>query len=269
MVAKIEILESRQLLSAGAVFVPDSTSAASGITPTILSHAAASVIAGQKLNATEMITLTNTSGSTLNGSFGAALYLSSTTSLNSSSILLPESFGKTTTLKNGKAIKSTLKIASLSASVPTGKYYVVVQSTDPSDATATAASSSEISVSAPEVDLSGSFATAPTSVVVGNKAKVSLTLTEAGNIPVTSLGILFVISIDGQLSDGFQLANVTAKVKLQPNKPMVVPISIPIPEGSATGQQYLVAVLDPQDLLNNVNTSNNVFHTQNKITFTG
>jgi hypothetical protein len=264
MFAEMIELERRQLLSQTlAISAADSV-----ITPGITSKAPASIILGQKLSASESITLTNSSGSNLTGSFGAKLYLSDQTSLDTSSILLPESYSKSTTLKTGKMLKATLKITSLPTSVPSGQYYFVAQSTDPSGGTMTAASTSQIDVETPEVDVTGSFASTPGPATEGKKLKVSLSLTEAGNIPVTSLDILFELSVDGN-SNPFQLANVVAKAKLEPNKPAVVSLSVPIALGGPTGQQYLIAVLDPRDVLNDVNLSNNVFHTINPITFSG
>src|SRR6476469_5145279 len=74
----------------------------SAITPTLTGPLARSAIAGQKTNIHEHLTITNTSDATISETVTPTLFLSTSTTIDSSAIALPDGPSKTITLKPGK-----------------------------------------------------------------------------------------------------------------------------------------------------------------------
>ena len=226
------------------------------LTGTLSGKLASTVIAGQKVNINQHLTITNDGSGIVSGDVSAELFLSTSTSADSGSIPLT-SAGKTVKLKPKAKLSFNFKVAAISTAVPDTTYYLVAQITDPSSNISDAASSSTVVVIAPTIDLSGVFAKQP---VPGKTGKTALTFTvsNAGNIAaVGPLAFNIETSPDGLLDDATTLSTPSKKINIKAGKSTKVMTSIALPAGS----YFLVIQLDPNDVFSDVDLGNNIFAT--------
>lgn len=118
------------------------------LTPTLSGKLPASAVTGKTINLHQTITLTNATGGVVHGSASGMLYLSSGTTLDSSSIPLMTSSPKIR-LKAGRRASFNIRLRKFSADVPNGVYYLVLQITDPSGVSSVVASEGTVTVSRP------------------------------------------------------------------------------------------------------------------------
>ena len=130
------------------------------------------------------------------------------------------------------------------------------------------ASSPIVITAVPNVDLTGSITSIPTSVALGHTFNVTMTLTNDGLTSAAGvLDILFELSSSSNGSNPFQVANVTTRISLAPGGSKSVTLSVPVALGSLTGDMYLMAVIDPMDAFHDVNMSNNITISTTRISF--
>lgn len=231
------------------------------LTGTLSGKLASTVIAGQKVNITQHLTITNSGTGTVSGEVGAALFLSSGTSVDSSSIPLT-STGKSVKLKPKAKLSFNFKVPSISTSVADTTYYLVAQITDPSSNTSDAASSGTVAVVAPTIDLSGVFSKQPVPAKHG-KTTLTFVVSNAGNIAaVGPLAFNIETSPDGLLDDATTLSTPSKKINIKAGKSIKVMTSITLPVGS----YFLVIQLDPSDVFSDVDLGNNIFATVSSLT---
>jgi uncharacterized cupredoxin-like copper-binding protein len=219
----------------------------------------ASVIAGQKINASAAVTLTATKQTT--GSVVTALFLSTDSSVDADSIQLL-SQARFLKLKSGGRATLNFKIPALPSTVPDAVYHLVARVTDPQGLTSTVASTFTISVAPAQIDLSGAFAKTP---VPGKSGKTVLTfsITNAGNTPaVGPLTFSIDSSPDGQLPTAIERTRVTKKINLKPGKSTHITVPAALPAGT----YYLLIHLDPDNSFQDVNPGNNSFATSTTVT---
>jgi hypothetical protein len=226
------------------------------LTGTLSGKLASTVIAGQKVNITQHLTITNSGTGVVSGDVSAALFLSTSTSVDSSSIQLT-STGKNVKLKPKAKLSFNFKVPSISTAVADTTYYLVAQITDPNSNLSDAASSGTVAVVAPTIDLSGVFVKQPVAAKHG-KTALNFTVSNAGNIAAVGL-LAFNIetSPDGLLDDASLLASPSKKINIKGGKSTKVMTSIALPAGS----YFLVIQLDPSDVFSDVDLGNNVFST--------
>jgi hypothetical protein len=123
----------------------DSTST---LTPALTGTLPASVITGSAISVHQTVTLTNTTGGVVHGSAKGLLYLSASTTLDSSSIRLATS-KRMIRLKAGKHASFNIRLKKLSADIPNGVYHLVLQMTDPSGVSSVTASTGTITIARP------------------------------------------------------------------------------------------------------------------------
>jgi hypothetical protein len=237
------------------------------LTPTISAKLPASVIAGQKAPISGTIALTNTSGAAYDASATGKLFLSTGTTVDSSSIALPESITKTLKLKTGAHLAFSFSLKSLPASVPNGTYHLLAQVTDHSGNTSVGASSGTITVAPPQIDLSVSLAKFAATAKGGKKFTETIKVANTGNIAAKgSLPIVVDTSPDGLLSDATQLASTDKSINLGPGKSITIPVSLLAPASGTS--DFLIFRIDPNNKFGDINLANKIIASPSTVTFT-
>jgi hypothetical protein len=235
----------------------------SSLTGAVTGKIPASTIAGQKVNISQSVAVTDGGSSAVSGTVGLKLFLSSGTSVDSSSIQLA-STSKTLKLKSHGRAVFNFKVPTIPASTPNGTYHLVAQLTDPSGITSDATSTSTIIVAPAQNDLSGTFSKQP---VPGKNGKTALTFTvsQEGNIPAEgTLALNVDSSPDGQLADATVITTPSKKINIKPGKSTRITVTITLPAGT----YFVIVQLDPADAFHDVNLANNTFATSARLTVT-
>ena len=231
------------------------------LTGSLTGKLASTVIAGQKVNITQHLTITNGGSGIVSGDVSAELFLSTSTSADSGSIPLT-SASKTVRLKPKGKLNFNFKVAAISTAVPDTSYYLVAQITDPSSNISDAASSGMVAVVAPTIDLAGVFVKQPVPAKHG-KTALNFTVSNGGNIAaVGPLAFNIETSPDGLLDDASLLASPSKKINIKGGKSTKVMTSVALPAGT----YFLVIQLDPSDVFSDVDLGNNVFATVSSLT---
>jgi uncharacterized repeat protein (TIGR03803 family) len=245
-----------ELTSGGGTVTPTSS-----LTGTLAGKVPATGIAGQRVNLAQALAVTNGGTSTLSGTTGFRLYLSTGTSLDANSIQLASTSRKARLRPHGR-LSVPFRVTKLPASVPAGTYHLVAQITDSSGNTSDAASTGTITVAPPTIDLSGAFVGTSTPAKNG-RTTVTFTVTENGNVPATG-PLTFDIgsSPDGLLSDATLLSTLTRRINIPAGKSARMTVALTLPAGTYS----LLMLLDPQNAFNDVNLANNAFATSSMVT---
>lgn len=233
----------------------------SSLTGALSGKIPSSVVAGQKLNVSQHLTITDSGSTAVTGNVTEKLFLSTSTSVDANSIQLA-SITKHVKLKPHGHLQVPFKVATLSATVPNGTYYFVAEITDPSGNIVDVPSAATIAVQPPEISLSGAFAKTP---VPGKTGKTSLTFTvsDTGNTTATgNLAFNINSSPDGLLSDATQIMTSSKKINIRPGKSMKITSSVVLPAGT----YFLVIQLDPANAFNETSLSGTVFKTVTALT---
>jgi hypothetical protein len=214
------------------------------------------LVAGGKIKAINQ-TVILTPSAAFKGSVTVNLQFSTTSSFNSANPTVA-TLTRNLNLKAGRSQKFIVAIKSLPSGL-VGGYHLVAQLTDPSGATSSVASAQAVSIVAPTIDLSGSFATVPAAAHAGRKTTIAFTVANGGTISVNaSLPIDISASTTGALdSTAVTLDDFTRHVLIQPGKSLKLHVIVPMP--ASAGTYYLIVELDPQNTLNDVNLANNTF----------
>lgn len=165
---------------------------------------------------------------------------------------------KKLTLKTGRAQKFPVVIRSLPSGLA-GSYYLIAQLTDSTGAVSIGTVAQPLTIVPPTIDLSGSFGSVPRAGKAGRKAIVTFKVTNSGTITANAtLPVDIISSNTGSLDDtAVSIDDFTRHVVIAPGKTIVMRASLTLP--NAAGAYYLIVELDPQNTLNDVNLSNNVF----------
>ncbi|HEV2315950.1 MAG TPA: VCBS repeat-containing protein [Thermoplasmata archaeon] len=161
-------------------------------------------------------------------------------------------------LKAGRGLKMLVAIRSLPAGLD-GSYYLIANLTDSTGAVSTAAAEQPVTVVPPTIDLSGAFVTVPRAGRVGRRAIVSFKITNSGSITASgTLPVEIFASTTGSLdASAVSVANFTRRIAIGAGKTIRMQAVTTLPSSAAA--YYLVGELDPQNTLNDVNLSNNIF----------
>jgi hypothetical protein len=234
-------------------------------TPTISGKLPTSVIAGQKTSISETVTLINSSGSGYQAPATTKLFLSTGTSIDGSSIPLPDQITKTEKLKAGAHAALKFSLKSLPASVPNGTYHLLAEVTDQSGNSSLTASNGTITVAPRQIDLSLSLAKFASTAVAGKKLTETLRVANNGNSPATgSVPIVVYTSPDGLLSDATQLASIPKSINAKPFKPITIPLILTAPASGTS--DFLIFQIDPNNQFRDINLTNNIVVSPSKLT---
>jgi probable HAF family extracellular repeat protein len=218
------------------------------------------LVTGENAVIDPTFTLSNTSTSLLRGAITARLFLATGQTIDSSAIQLPQSFKRHIQLRRGRQIKLSMRVRILPPNVPAGTYHLLVQTTDAQGNQSIAASGSLLTVDAPAIDVSGRFVHLPRAAKPGRKVTVSIAITNHGNVAIsTDLDIALHASTTGVVDSAATAITVKPhRVHIQPGKSQTIVLSgLALP--SVPGAYFLVAVLDPNHLLSDIDVTNNTF----------
>jgi hypothetical protein len=252
-----ELLENRQLLS-GAMPVSAAEEVEPGtLAPTVFVALPSTAIAGAKVKgASALISVTNVAPDDFNGPVTVTLYASLDNDLQKDTDA--QIVTTTKKLKVASASSSDLKIKIPSLpNVPDGTYVIIAELVS-SVGTGVNASDDGVLIAAPFIDLSGQFASLPGTATKGKKLKASLAVANSGNvtakgtIPVT---IATSTNVDG--SGATSIATVNAKVSIKSGASRNVKVSFVVPAEVASGQYFVVATLDPANVIGDKTVTNN------------
>ncbi|HET6248404.1 MAG TPA: FG-GAP-like repeat-containing protein [Tepidisphaeraceae bacterium] len=217
----------------------------------------ASAISGQKIKLSQNVTITNSTANKVSGSSLIQVALSTNQAFGPDVIPLT-SFRRSAKLNPGKSKIIHVNISKLPVGIAPGTYYVVTQVTDPANGLNSASSTSTINIQAAQIDLAGSFKTVPDSAKVGRPFSATITVTNTGNVAADGvLPIAVYSSGDGTL-DGTAtgLVGLRPHINIKPGKSATIRVNKLIV--AVDGSYHLVADLDPNNTLGDINTSNNV-----------
>lgn len=161
-------------------------------------------------------------------------------------------------LKAGRAQRFPVIIRSLPSGLA-GSYYIIAQLTDSSGAVSIGTVAQPLTVVPPTIDLSGAFVSVPRTGKAGRKAIVNFKLTNSGTITANAeLPVDIFSSTSGSLeATATSIDDFSRHVVIGPGKTIRLQALLTLP--STAGADYLIVELDPQNTLNDVNLSNNVF----------
>ncbi|HEX4125082.1 MAG TPA: hypothetical protein VHY37_10190 [Tepidisphaeraceae bacterium] len=232
-----------------------STTTASVLTPTLSGTLPTSVIAGAPAKINQAVTITNTGGAAYDATATSELFLSTGTTITSSSIQLPQTITKTLKLKPGAHAAEKFTLKSLPSTVPDGTYYVVAEVIDSNGNAATTPSSGTITVAPPEVTLSASFSKFASTAVAGKKLKEKIIVSNtAGNEAAAgTLPIVVETSPDGLTTDATVVTTILKKINLKQGKSISIPLTLAT--SAAMNDDYLIVQLDPTNALHSVSTA--------------
>lgn len=246
----IETMESRMMLSASTASTATLTASLSGALPT-------SVIAGQKATIRQKVTISSDEAVSTTVTVNVSLSTSPTFD-STNAVSVPLTLTKPLHLAAGKSTSMPITLKSLPSTVPAGTYHLQVVATPASGATtADASSTATMSVVAPFIDLSSTFAKTPTTVKLGHRVVVGFYVTNNGNIPAVGRPEFQVgASPDGKVDNSTVIiGKFLHSISIKPGKSTLVRFaSIP----KAKGTFYLVAAADLNNIFNETNIDNNV-----------
>ncbi len=125
-----------------------------------------------------------------------------------------------------------------------GSYFILAQVSG-GQATAIGASIAKISITPAHITLSAAITKVPTSGRLGQKISVVLTVGNSGN--VIAKGKLAIAFSDSTLANGtsaVSLGTVSTPIAIKPGTSKVLHLRVPVPLGTLSGNQYIVATLD-------------------------
>lgn len=221
----------------------------SGMTPAILKATVpAAVIGGVKLHGAIKVKLTNTTAAVERG-FTVKVYAAPGAVLEPSADTLMETLVRGTVVKKGKMTSLSIPITSLPASLPTGSYYLIVETVDAAGNIQWAAVGSPIAVAAPFVSLAETLkSTLPVALVSGTRAKgtISLSITNNGNVLSRGLTPIEVTLSTIPGVAGTPIAGLTKRLDILAGKSARVTVSIRSTPALASGSYFIVVELtDP------------------------
>lgn len=219
---------------------------------------ATSLIAGQNANISQNLTLTDTGTGALDGAVSVGYFLSTGTSVNSSSIPLPGGITGHVNVKPSKHVVYHFHLKTVPAGTPNGTYHIVAQVTNPTGAISDIASASEITVAPAQIDLGGAFVKASSPVESGKNAAITFFVTNNGNVPATgSLPIQIDLATDASGDQGVDLVPISTHINVKAGKTTRLTVHEAV--SVADGSYYIFVKLDPANTFSDVNIANNSF----------
>jgi len=245
--------------------IPGPTVTASPLVGTFTGKLPTTVVAGIKTVIKQTLIVKNTGTTTLKGLLSGTLFL--TIGQNTANALgVSGAQGKKINLKPGKSVRIPVRITSVPAGTTPGNYFLMMQLTDPNGHLGNTFTSKPISVVAPTIDLTGSFAKVPATAKAGKKTTVTLNVTNNGTVPAKGALPIFIYAEPTPTlpqNRGTATGSKPFRINLKPGKSVRLTLpNLLLPAGS----DFLVAQVDPTNLFNDSNTANNTFATSTPIT---
>lgn len=210
----------------------------------------ATLVAGRKIAPIHLnVKLTNTSSAAVSGPVSVSVVLSTSPNGTTSDTLVGK-FTKTVKLKGGKSLSlGAATIKSLPAGT-TGAIYVLVKLTDANGAT-NLTSVGSVVAAAPVQAVAAASVTAPAAARPGRNLAAAVTLVQNGNIAFadTIPVELFLSTVNTLGSGAISLGFVAGSVSIQPQKKGTLHLTVAIPSSVSAGQYFVIADIDPNDVL--------------------
>jgi uncharacterized delta-60 repeat protein len=225
----------------------------------LLSSLPTAILDGAKGSLT--LRITDLGNATEAGPVTVQLYATSTSDIAGQTAF--QSISEKLNLREGKAVTLHLSFTCPS-SLSDGSYYIEANVNTGSVADINtinnvAGTTTPVNIAKPFIDLTGSGLAAP--AFTGTKPHgISFTVANDGNIPTPNepLSVQFLASADGTLTDAIPIATQAfrSNVKAQTSRPYKTKLALPatLPAGT----YKLLVLLDPGDVFNDSNTSNNL-----------
>lgn len=140
-----------------------------------------------------------------------------------------------------------------------GNYFIIGQVSG-ANATATTqgTSVSAVTILPAQIDLAATLVKAPRTGHVGRKIGVSVDVTNAGNVSAKgSLAVAFSLSANSDGSNPFAIGSLSRRIVLRAGHHTVLHFAVPLAAGVQSGNQYVVADVDPSNLFSDPNLGNN------------
>lgn len=217
-----------------------------------------SVVAGSKGKPVKF-KVTNTSGATFKGTYVVTLAASSTPTIDSSSIVLAQ-LSKKVNLKNGKS--ATISINKWKYPTVIGDYFIVVQADNGQGQIGTNATTTEVNVAAPFVDLNNQWNMVAPALVAGKKTTLTFKVQNIGNVAAKGTLTVQLQATTGTTLDSTAQTIATVSpvhVSIQPGKSGTVHLRF-VPGTINSGTYHMAITLNPLAGFTGINfTSNSVF----------
>jgi hypothetical protein len=253
----VEPLESRAYMSV----VPAT------VTVTVPGPVPAQVLAGVKVNSKIGVNLANNDTVRAHGRFTLTLFASTdqTLSVGDAQIFTGNESASIASGKN-HTYKITVKTFPQNLS---GNYFILAEVSGPAVNPAVGASISAVSIQQPFIDLGNLVTQSPLTARVGHKFAITLKVTNNGNIPAKGpLAIALGLSNSPAGSAPFSLGTLSKSINLKPGASKLLHLSVPLPLGVVTGNEYIVADIDPANAFLDPNPANNTSVGQQAISVT-
>jgi hypothetical protein len=242
----IESLESRTLLS---------SSGTPALLVTVPGPIPASAVAGAKVNDHVKVNIANDGTGKFSGRTTVTLYASPNGILSNTDAQLG-TVTRSLGIRAGTSKNVVIVVHTLPQNLD-GDYFVLANVIAPTQ-TVEGVSATAVVVSPAHVDLSNAITSVPGIGHLGHKINVTLDVTNLGNETAKgTLDTLFELSVNIGGSNPFQVATLTKHINLKAGGSVKLHLSVPVALGSPSGNQFIVAVLDPNDLFNDSNLANN------------
>lgn len=230
----------------GPIAITASTSGvASVLVPTLTrTTLSASAISGKSTPATATISLQNSGSTVYSGSTHVTLYLSQSSTLDSTATALPGVVRKLR-IPAHKAVSVVVRLGAI-PSVANGSYYLLAEVTDPTGATNSVARATTVEVAAPFIALAASLGSVPANVV---KAGMTLSVANEGNVSdntVLDYTVGFSSDPDGTAAVGTNFQGRTARVVIGAGKTVKVHVTgwTKLVSSLSAGQYYLTVFVE-------------------------
>jgi hypothetical protein len=241
----VESLESRAYFSSG---TPELVVSVPGPIPT-------TAISGEKFVDHIAVSIANDGTGTTSGPYSVTLFASTTTALtvNSSQIFQKPESPHISTQRNKSY---TFHVPTLPVNLD-GTYYIIAEVSG-GQGTAVGASKTTIAITPAHIDLSNVVTKVPTTGRLGQKISVVLTVSNLGNEEAKGkLAVAFSDSIFQSGASAVALGTVSTTIAIKPGFSKPLHLRVPVPLGTLSGNQYIVADIDPLDVFHDTNLANN------------
>ena len=232
------------------------------LTVQIVSKLPAAVVGGAKGKVS--VKVLNASGaSPVTGPVGISLFASADQSFSGDDTMVTN-VSKKLKLKGGKSKKINIKF-NYPTSLPDGNYSLLAV-VDPGNSISesnegnnTGVSPAPVTIAAPFIDLSGTFASSiPSALTVGAKQTVTLALQNGGNVPAKGpLTVNLVAAADATGSGGTPVGSISQNLNLKASGKKNLKIKYTIPQLTA-GNYFLVGIIDSGGSFTESNKNNNI-----------
>ena len=251
------------------VFVDDQAGAGGGgnneeelgsLVPTLFTELPEAAVSGARVKgATALVTITNVDPETFNGPVTLTLFTSQDLTLDTNADAEIMRVTKKLRIDSGQAKTLRLRIAAF-PQVADGNYVIFARVSSETAGTGSSTNDDTINIAAPFVDLVGTeFDAFPEAGLTrGKRGRLSLKVLNRGNVNAKgTVPVAIALSSDPAGGSPATVATVNAKVSLKPGASRTVRLNFTLPADAATGAFYVVATIDPNNVLAEKNELNN------------